>query len=320
MTTLIRATLMCALLAASVAAQTPPPYELEIYEAQDLVRRIAERDPDDPSVEGILDPDELLAIVTDAVGADAWGEPASIELHRGRLIVNQTREVHRQLRDVLTNLRRTADVFVQVEMRVFAMPDPFLRNIGVSSNDAHDEQRGPALKATILERFQLRAIIDHEQEHGRRKVVQAPVVTVVDRQWVHVSIVTQRAYVSDYELSAGGGGPTIADPVVSTFEEGVVLDVRPTISADRKSVTLDVRSTVSTLVSLQEVTVDLGSIPSAAIQVTIEVPELRRQKALTSVTLPDGGTVLFSGLRPPAPGTPNEIILMTAKLIPRQAD
>lgn len=46
---------------------------------------------------------------------------------------------------------------------------------------------------------------------------------------VHTSIVTQRAYIADYELSSGGTGLTVAevaDPVIGTFQEGVVLEVK----------------------------------------------------------------------------------------------
>lgn len=44
----------------------------------------------------------------------------------------------------------------------------------------------------------------------------------------HISVITQHAYVSDYELVSGGTGlvvQEVADPVVDTFQEGVVLDI-----------------------------------------------------------------------------------------------
>lgn len=46
---------------------------------------------------------------------------------------------------------------------------------------------------------------------------------------VHVAFTTQRAFIRDWELSAGGTGLAIAevaDPVVDIFQEGVVLDVK----------------------------------------------------------------------------------------------
>ncbi|MEM7263096.1 MAG: hypothetical protein AAF488_13990 [Planctomycetota bacterium] len=44
----------------------------------------------------------------------------------------------------------------------------------------------------------------------------------------HIAVVTQRSFVKDYELVSGGTGlvvQEVADPVVDTFQEGVVLDV-----------------------------------------------------------------------------------------------
>jgi type II secretory pathway component GspD/PulD (secretin) len=167
---------------------------------------------------------------------------------------------------------------------------------------AQNPNKGLALQATILDPFQLNAIIRMEEENARRKIVQAPVITAANRQRVHVSVITQRAYISDYELSSGGTGlvvAEVADPIIETFQEGVVLDVRPTISADRKYITLDVRPTLATLVggSFRQIAVNLGTISSAAINVNIEVPQIVLQEAFTSVTLPDGGTALLGGFR-----------------------
>jgi hypothetical protein len=44
----------------------------------------------------------------------------------------------------------------------------------------------------------------------------------------HIAAVTQRSYVKDYELVSGGTGlvvQEVADPVIDTFMEGVVLDI-----------------------------------------------------------------------------------------------
>lgn len=46
---------------------------------------------------------------------------------------------------------------------------------------------------------------------------------------VHFSQITQRAYISDYQLSSGGTGNVVAevaDPTIATFQEGTVLDVQ----------------------------------------------------------------------------------------------
>ncbi|HBP23669.1 MAG TPA: hypothetical protein DEA08_38565 [Planctomycetes bacterium] len=341
----------------------------------------------------VLEPDKLEEIITNSVGEDNWDEPASIEIHRGQLIVNQTRDLHREVREVLKNLRRNTGMFVQVETRFVRMTDDFLRDIGVdlrelggtdptglfgralqldpnpspsttrpganqgsigfgrqipvgngrqrlgapgpggipffgnnmlggrtqnilNGGDAYfsgtrlngtgvsagNPAKGLAAQFTLLDPFQLNAILRAEQENARRKIVDAPVITAANRQRVSVSVITQRAYISDYELSSGGTGQVVAevaDPIIATFQEGIVLDVRPTISSDRKYITLDLKPTLATLVGgdFRQIPVNLGTISNAAINVNIEVPEVTLQEVFTSVTIPDGGSALLGGFR-----------------------
>ena len=400
-------------------------YVLEIFDVQDLLSRIPDFPGDKIRVASdqggggggggggaftfeeeeesggvVLDPDQLEQIITNSIGEDHWDDPASIEIHRGQVIVNQTRELQREIQRVLRNLRRNTGMFVQVETRFVRMTDDFLRDIGVdlrglgrsipigvpagtvapefgfpqnldpniptsntpgaidmgfgrqipvsgtarqgrigptgpggfpffgsdmlggrtqnilnggdayftgerlngTSVGASNIAKGLAAQISVLDPFQLNAILRAEEENGRRKIVDAPVITAANRQRVSVSVITQRAYISDYELSSGGTGQVVAevaDPIIETFQEGIVLDVRPTISADRKYVTLDVKPTLATLVngSFRQIPVNLGTISNAAINVNIEVPEVTLQEAFTSVTVPDGGTALLGGFR-----------------------
>jgi len=91
----------------------------------------------------------------------------------------------------------------------------------------------------------------------------------------------------------------VADPVVQTFQEGVILDVDPVISPDKKYITLDVRPTLATLIGgiISTIRVSLGSFTNVANQVPIGVPEITLQQSFTSVTVPNGGTVLLGGFK-----------------------
>jgi type II secretory pathway component GspD/PulD (secretin) len=127
-------------------------------------------------------------------------------------------------------------------------------------------------------------------------------VTATNQQRVFISVVNQRAYIADYELGGGATGlvaAEIADPVVRNFQEGIVLDVRPVVSSDRKYITIDVRPTVATLVgqTISTVIVNLGTTMAAAINSPIEIPEIQLQQTMTTVTIPDGGTILLGGLQ-----------------------
>ena len=81
------------------------------------------------------------------------------------------------------------------------------------------------------ERFRVNAARALNVFPDRRAV--GPLIKTLHLIWggfgrTHVLSITQRAYVKDYELVSGGTGlivQEVADPVVDTFQEGVVLDV-----------------------------------------------------------------------------------------------
>lgn len=161
---------------------------------------------------------------------------------------------------------------------------------------------GLTVQTTSIDPFQVSAIIRAKQENQKVTFLTAPMVTAHDRERVNISVITQRAYISDYDLGSAGTGLTaveVPDPVINTFQEGVVLDVRPTISYDRKYITLNIRPSIASLVGgvIKTILVDLGTTNMAAINVPIGTPQLSLQQAHTSVTVPDGGTALLGGFR-----------------------
>lgn len=173
---------------------------------------------------------------------------------------------------------------------------------GVTGTRLTSALRGLTLQATWLDPFQINAILRASVEESQSRIVTAPRVTASNGQRVYVSVITQRAYIQDYELVSGGTGlvvQEVADPVIGTFQDGVILDVQPVISSDRKYITLDVRPTIASLVNgvISTVEISLGSITQAAQLVEIDLPEISLQQAFTSVTVPDGGTVLLGGFR-----------------------
>ena len=161
---------------------------------------------------------------------------------------------------------------------------------------------GLSLQLTMVDPYQINAIVRAVQEESGVKSVIAPEVTAHNGQRVYVSVITQRSYIADYELVSGGTTYTlteVADPVVHVNEEGVVLDVRPSVSADRKYITIDVQPTLATLIGgvISTVLINLGTVMAAAMQVPIGLPKMSIQRTWTSVTVPDGGTVLLGGFR-----------------------
>ncbi|MHC4829062.1 MAG: hypothetical protein ACYTFT_01700 [Planctomycetota bacterium] len=178
----------------------------------------------------------------------------------------------------------------------------FGNNFGPVAGQRLQGGGGLTLEISKLDPFQINALLRAEYQSSKVHQLTAPRVTAANRERVYISVVTQRAYIADYELISGGTGLAVIevpDPIIETLEEGVVLEVRPTISSDRKYVTLDCRPSLASLVggNIATVIVNLGTANMTAIGVPIGVPQISLQEAFTSVTIPDGGTALLGGFR-----------------------
>lgn len=90
--------------------------------------------------------DSLLSLITDNLAVDSWSDDPNrtIQLMPGMLVVRQTPDVHGQIRDLLSDLRRNTTTMIRIETRFLEVEDSFLEDIGV-------DLRG--LDNTILEDF-----------------------------------------------------------------------------------------------------------------------------------------------------------------------
>jgi len=124
----------------------------------------------------------------------------------------------------------------------------------------------------------------------RATVVQAPRVTVFNTQRSHVMFLQQIAYIQDYEPQVS----TLAaayDPIMGILTSGVVLDVRPIVSNDRKYVTLEMRPSMAQVQTIRQFSIRPG------LNIILQLPYVVLQKAETTVTAPDRGTVMITGFK-----------------------
>jgi type II secretory pathway component GspD/PulD (secretin) len=166
-------------------------------------------------------------------------------------------------------------------------------------NNIFSNTGGLGLVFTLVDDTSLEAILRATRKDEKSRVLTAPKLTVYNTQRANVFVASQIAYIRDYDIEIAQDA-AIPDPVVGTFQDGIALDVRPTISADRKYITLELRPTVAEQV--QDITdsfVDIFPDPTRraiTVPVRIETPILRIQRVKTTVTVPDGGTLLVGGL------------------------
>jgi general secretion pathway protein D len=146
---------------------------------------------------------------------------------------------------------------------------------------------------TFLDDIQLNFLLQATQANASTRSLTAPRLTLFNGQRAYVSIATQQAYVSALT-------PVVADnvvayqPTVSYVPTGSVLDVEATISADRRYVTLTIRPQVCTLVKFDDYVI-AGTTTGDSGVGHISLPTVVIQDLETTVSVPDGGTLLLGG-------------------------
>jgi type II secretory pathway component GspD/PulD (secretin) len=84
----------------------------------------------------------------------------------------------------------------------------------------------------------------------------------------------------------------VINPVIEILNAGSILQVRPTVSHDRKYVILEIEPTLAVQLPSRFKTLTLGLT-----NLNVEFPVLSVTNIKTTVTIPDGGTVLVGGLK-----------------------
>ena len=154
---------------------------------------------------------------------------------------------------------------------------------------------GGAYQLNVLdsERFQLEAILTGVSKTQEIRRLNSPRVTAFNTQTSHTLVVEQAAYIQDLEVNQTGVIPVI-NPVIGVLNTGSILELRPTISHDRKYVVLEVQPTLA-----EEIARDVAvlNLSGSLTVVPVDLPVLSVTKIKTTVTVPDGGTVLVGGLK-----------------------
>jgi Flp pilus assembly secretin CpaC len=158
-----------------------------------------------------------------------------------------------------------------------------------------DSQGGASVSFSILNNdIKIGGLLRAVEKNLDQTLVNAPRLTIYNRQRANLSIVNQVSYVKDYDVEVAQTA-FIADPLVDVVQDGLTLDVRPTVSFDRKYVRLDLQPTVATLV--RPIRTFETNLSGLTVPVIIELPEVTTRTANTSVTVPDDGWVVIGGLK-----------------------
>jgi len=151
---------------------------------------------------------------------------------------------------------------------------------------------------TFLEDIQVDFLLQATQAHESSRAMTAPRLTMFNGQRAYVTYAVQTAYVADITPVVSDNAIAF-DPTISFVPTGTVLDVEATISADRRYVTMTVRPQIARLIRLLTFGTSYSSSDAngqllEAVGV-IQLPEVEIQDLQTTVSVPDGGTLLLGG-------------------------
>jgi len=159
----------------------------------------------------------------------------------------------------------------------------------------------------FLDDVQVSFLIEATQAHDMTRMLTAPRITLFNGQRAYISLSTEETYVSGTESQVAGGGgdggfgAQAQDIETDTVTSGTVLDVEATVSADRRYVTMTIRPQVSTSDLTNQVNVNPQAgaidIPGQVGQqeMLVTLPRITTQDLQTTVSVPDGGTLLLGG-------------------------
>ena len=160
---------------------------------------------------------------------------------------------------------------------------------------------GLSIAGNFLDDIQVGFLLRAIQADVRSTVLQAPRITLYNGQRSYITVSTVRTYVSDLTAIAGAGGgiggvaEAAYQPIIGAVPIGMTLDVRATVSADRRYVQMDLRPQVSDIVEMR--TYGWGGGDAITAPAKIDMPEVSVQDFKTTVSVPDGGTLLLGGTK-----------------------
>lgn len=153
---------------------------------------------------------------------------------------------------------------------------------------------GLTAAVAFLDDLQIQAILTAVEKRQDVQELNGQNLTVLNNERGHVAIINQTAYVRDFDVEVAQAA-FIADPRIDVIQDGIVLDVKPTVSHDRRHITLDMQPTVAELI--RPIPTFSTSLAGATQPVTVQLPQLIVRSFATTVTVPDGSSVLIGGLR-----------------------
>jgi hypothetical protein len=211
----------------------------------------------------------------------------------GTLVANLRRDQQLWL-EAFLQTQRTFDGLIQVEARMLTVPRGVLAKLGVESG------------ATLSSDAHRDALVEQLLSTPDVLALSTPTLTVRANQRANISALHQIAYVKDYTVEiVEPGRQEIADPLIASINEGIVLDLRATPLPGQLFV-LDLKlHNAKILRPIRTVKIGLNGMRPT--EVEIGLPEVSIVRITSSVVMRDGASVVLAA---PAQHDEGDIILV----------
>lgn len=276
--------------------------------------------------------EEWAAFIRDNVHPSTWtGEGGvaqnTIAYRNGKLVVTHTPEVQEQIRELLASFRKARALQVAILARFIEISENFLDDfgfqwtglgadgdIGFQKTDTVGIFRGEILNDPevdlgtsfaaasgltmnigFLRRWEVQAVITAVRKENKGNILTAPRVTCFNTQRAFLTVSTIRNYVRGYDSDG--------NPEIGQVNDGIVLEVQPFVSADRRYITLELIPQVNMVGDFTEfiyrrdvIDDDDDDTDDITELDRIQLPEVTTRQIMTTVSVPDGGTLMIGGL------------------------
>jgi bla regulator protein BlaR1 len=263
--------------------------------------------------------DRVTRLIKETVEPPAWEKTAWFRELQGQLIVTAPPRLHEQVTQLLGQVREARGVQVGVEARFLAVDDevldklpPDLRRtvegelraakdpapVPVGEVKPPDKASAPPMKdpskVVVLDPGQVDQLLKAVQASAHAAIVSAPRITLFNGQGAYVMVATSRAYPADYVVIKDKNGRTRYEPQIATVQAGVLFWTRATAGADRTFATLSLRPRLTQLAGMDQVPWDRSPTDQ---KLMVQRPRLLASELATTVSVPDGKTLLMGGLK-----------------------
>jgi len=159
---------------------------------------------------------------------------------------------------------------------------------GLASKGGLTGTGGLFLRFSMLKNHQLSGLLDAVRKEGQGTVLTAPRITCYNTQRANITVANLISYVQ--------GVTADETPTIGTIVDGIILEVQPFVSADRRYVTIELRPSINGLKRDARGEIDEFNYQTEdGAPSTVQVPRVSRRGVNTTVSVPDGGTLMVGG-------------------------